>query len=141
MKITINLLIALGLLFSCEKPAVYEGPCDNEIVESTSSYNDGPYDPSTKINSIVWNGECLEISVSYSGGCEEHAFEIVTDGSIIKTDPPIINLGINHSNTDLCQAYLTESISIGLGDNIFLNDEDEIILNFTNPIFTFTLEK
>ena len=141
MKSLLSLLLILGLTTACDKQQVYQGLCDDVIYESASDYIDGPYESSTIINSIFWNGDCLEISVSYSGGCQENKFEVVTDGTIIETEPPLIKLGLIHDDTDDCEAYITETISMGLGENTFLNDEDEIILNFTTPEFTYTLKK
>ncbi|MDA9774234.1 hypothetical protein N9B82_04680 [Saprospiraceae bacterium] len=140
MRSFVGLFFLLISFSSCEnKP--YSGLCEQSILESSSDFDNGPFDPTTTINSVSWNGECLDISYTYSGGCEEHELSVITNGAIIKTDPPIAELIIKHNNTDQCEALITEVISYDLGENYFLNDEDVIILKFVNPEFSFTLEK
>lgn len=73
--------------------------------------NNEPLDPVT-IQGLNINGDCLEISVSYAGGCENHDFGLTWDGSILKSLPPQANLPLSHdSNGDMCEALISETIS------------------------------
>lgn len=67
--------------------------------------------------------DMLEVSISYSGGCKQHGFEVIWDG-IVYTDPPCnMNLLIIHNaNDDNCEALITETISINLKNLIGDND-------------------
>lgn len=138
MKHLLFIVLTVLAFVACEKP-IYTGPCDQEILKVNSTGD--LFDSTTSINDISWNGECLDISFSYSGGCSEHLIEVITDGMLTRTDPPILDLSIKHENNDSCEAWITESISYDIGMIDALNDEDEVILNFTNPEFTYTLEK
>lgn len=140
MKSLVGLFFLLVSFASCDNKT-YSGLCEQSILESSSDFDNGPFDPTTTINSVSWNGECLDISYSYGGGCGDHELSVITNGAIIKTDPPILELIIQHDNKDQCEALITELISYDLGENNFLNDEDVIILKFVNPEFNFTLEK
>ena len=86
------------------------------------------------INSANKDGDILEVSVSYSGGCLQHSFEVIWDG-IVYTDPPCyMNLIITHnSNNDTCEALITETISINLKDLIGENNyKDNCTYNIFN---------
>lgn len=79
---------------------------------------------SFKINSAKRINDILEVSISYSGGCKQHSFEVIWDG-IVYTDPPCyLNLFIIHdAKNDECEALITETLSINLeeliGDNTY----------------------
>lgn len=68
-----------------------------------------------KINSGKKNGDFIELSVSYSGGCKTHNFEIIWDGIVYTNEPCNMNFLLVHSgNNDSCEAYITETIIINL---------------------------
>lgn len=68
-----------------------------------------------KINSGKKNGDFLELSVSYSGGCKLHNFEIIWDGVVYTNNPCNLNLLLIHSESnDTCEAYITETILVNL---------------------------
>ena len=138
---TFGLISLLTLfMFGCVKPT-YTGDCDRAVIESETGFNNGPFDATSSINSISWNGNCLEISVSYSGGCEDHEIDVVTNGALIKTQPPIMELALKHDNNDPCEALITETIAYDINDIVSLKNEDIVVLNFVKPAFSFTLEK
>lgn len=67
------------------------------------------------LREITVNGREVEITVSYAGGCAPHTFEVIWDGTLIKTNPPQINLAIIHNaNGDMCEAYITEILKFNL---------------------------
>lgn len=72
------------------------------------------------------NGDFLEITVSYSGGCQIHKFDVVWDGIVFTNDPCNMNLIIIHkANNDSCEASITETIIVNLkellGNNDYIN--------------------
>jgi hypothetical protein len=72
-----------------------------------------------KINSAKRTKDLLELSISYSGGCKQHTFEVIWDGVVYTDNPCQINLLIIHNaNTDNCEALITESLSINLKELI-----------------------
>lgn len=59
----------------------------------------------------------IEVTVSYSGGCEKHSFEVIWDEKVTNTNPPGVNLVILHnSGGDNCKAYITEVLSFSLSE-------------------------
>ncbi len=51
----------------------------------------------------------LVLNVSYSGGCEEHKFEVITNGKYTSTYPPELVLYVKHfDNDDFCRGMIDE---------------------------------
>lgn len=81
---------------------------------------------SFKIVSGKKNGDFLEITVSYGGGCKLHKFDVVWDGIVYTNDPCNMNLILVHNgNNDSCEALITETIIVNLkellGNNEYIN--------------------
>ena len=61
------------------------------------------------LNTAVITGDTLSVSVSFSGGCEEHQFTLVTDGMFLESKPVQLRLSLAHdANNDPCEAFPTE---------------------------------
>ena len=58
-------------------------------------------------------GDCLELEVRYTGGCEEHEINLAARGWV-KTDPPKVEARIVHDNIDPCDAVISEYLSFDL---------------------------
>ncbi len=68
-----------------------------------------------RFNSAEIDGDTLIISVSYSGGCEDHEFTLAWDGAWAKSNPPQATLNLYHeSNDDPCEAFPTEELQFDL---------------------------
>ena len=77
-----------------------------------------------KLNSATFSDTGLDISVSYSGGCEPHDFRFVWGNS--SSDPEILELAIIHdANGDLCEAFPTETLHL---DQAQLDEIDATLL-------------
>ncbi len=79
------------------------------------SWDDLPDDPFA-VNSVTIKDDCLEISLSYGGGCEAHVFTMYLMPNRCGTPPvPPPSLVLCHeSNGDMCEAYITETVSFSL---------------------------
>lgn len=82
----------------------------------------------------------LHVTVSYSGGCREHSFELVWPEAIIMIFPPQFNVILLHdSNNDLCEAAITETLIFELSENGLGLSKDVFslmklgIINGSNP--------
>jgi len=67
----------------------------------------------------------LLVEVAYSGGCQEHAFEIEWPEAITAIYPPNFSVVLYHdANGDNCEAFLTETLEFSFDDsNLGLSDE------------------
>ena len=60
-------------------------------------------------------GTILSVDVQYSGGCKDHAFELFTDGSIMKSLPPKQSFFLRHyANEESCEALIQEKLLFDL---------------------------
>lgn len=61
-------------------------------------------------------GDFIVVDVSYSGGCAEHVFELVSDGRYESTYPPVLEVKLWHnSNEDRCRSVVDERLYFDLG--------------------------
>lgn len=115
------------LISSCDKST---SECNYIVEVSEKDFMDGPYYSSTKVQNLTWDGTCLTVTFSYAGGCEDHSYDFVSDGSIAESLPPIITLGLIHDNTDNCDALITESVTVDILDLPQLGDYGSIVFKF-----------
>lgn len=63
----------------------------------------------------VIENDTLTLTISYSGGCASHDFDLVTNGSFMESDPVQLIVALTHDdNGDTCEAYPTERYSFDL---------------------------
>ena len=67
------------------------------------------------LNSATITEDMLDISVSYSGGCEDHEFTLVASDTFLESFPVQLHVFIAHdANGDTCEAYPTENYRFDL---------------------------
>ncbi|MCH6560065.1 hypothetical protein IH799_06890 [candidate division KSB1 bacterium] len=88
------------------------------------------------LNSVVVAGNEISLNLSYSGGCEEHEFELfMSPGAFMESNPVQANLFLRHNGKDdACDAYITIEVSFDLSPlaelyQQFYGRKDEIVLN------------
>ncbi|MCX6325215.1 MAG: hypothetical protein NT144_00990 [Bacteroidia bacterium] len=128
MKTNLSFLfiVLITTLISCKKEKSDPKNENISVIElkgSASEYSDLKSNPSSgtsdpfELGDIVINGDKVEITVSYPGGCTQHAFEIVWDETVTNSNPTTINLVIIHdAQGDICEAYITEVLTFALDD-------------------------
>jgi hypothetical protein len=117
--ITALLLLTTLLLLSCKPKQVVDPPqppqppaanCGAELSRGTPSYND----PVAAMEGMP-EGDCIQLKLSYSGGCKEHDFDLYWDGSWEKTKPPVAHLHLSHNaNGDACEAIKSAKLGYNL---------------------------
>jgi hypothetical protein len=74
------------------------------------------------------DGQFLMVKLAYSGGCNEHFFEVSWDGNYMKSLPPQVNLNLTHvNNDDVCRARIEKEFAIDL-HKLFLNTPNNVFL-------------
>jgi hypothetical protein len=67
------------------------------------------------IDGLTIVGDCLEVEVSYGGGCEEHTYDPCWDGSFAESNPVQATLWIDHdAMNDSCEAFISETWTVDL---------------------------
>ncbi|MGQ8335941.1 NigD1/NigD2 family lipoprotein [Sunxiuqinia sp. A32] len=134
---------------------------EDVIIKSYETFNCIPYtdlyfynidslerDPVT-INEVSFDGDCLLINLSYSGGCAEHQIDLARIHPSCGTPPlPPPTFEIRHNaNGDMCEAWFTKTFEFDLSPLKAEFDEDvKIILggnmygeNLFNEELTFKI--
>jgi len=121
-----TLIGLLALMVACEEPGGLDGT--GTALEQCST---DPIDP-VFLSEMSIDGSTLTLDASYGGGCEEHAFQLCWDGSVMESDPVQINVALIHDgNGDSCEAEVTETLSFDLstaglsGQVVMVNIGDE----------------
>ncbi len=60
------------------------------------------------------SGNCLHITVMYSGGCGETDFQLYYNNRIMKSYPPQTNLFLSFTDNDPCRAVVKDTLSFDL---------------------------
>ncbi|SMD38893.1 hypothetical protein SAMN04488029_3931 [Reichenbachiella faecimaris] len=76
---------------------------------------DNPYSDMFQLNGLSNDSTTLIIDVAYSGGCEEHTFELIWPEVMTMIYPPRYTVILNHdANDDTCEAYLSTTLYFDL---------------------------
>ncbi|MCD6597579.1 MAG: hypothetical protein J7L04_07830 [Bacteroidales bacterium] len=114
---------------------IREAGC-NGLTTYSSKLPDDPF----AVDSVQIVDDCLKLSVSYSGGCKSHIFQL----TILPTMGPLNTLSLCHeANNDLCEAWITEKITFDLRELQSLGTHSVtfvLMLNFEGSDFSTTLQ-
>ena len=67
------------------------------------------------LNAATLQGDTLTLNVSYSGGCETHAFTLVAEERFLESFPVQLRVSLAHNaNADTCQEPITEDYHFDL---------------------------
>ena len=74
--------------------------------------------PFSITNAFIWE-DILHMTVQYLGGCRRHSFQLLWDGTKVKSIPLQIHLTLFHDNNgDPCKSIVTEELTFALSDHI-----------------------
>lgn len=140
MKGYILLLLIMITLFSCKKDGVKEaGPSEIILTKSASAYSDAisgnsayrsdPFD----LHSVTITGNIVAVTVSYSGGCMKHSFEIIWNEAFTDTSPSRTDFVIIHNaNGDMCEAYIADTLTFEVTDLVDTLSFDTVFVSISN---------
>ena len=111
----VNLLVdstgGLSVPGGCEPPAKPGYPGNVVVHHDAGPWGADSYRPGDA--GIV--GDTLRVTVSYGGGCADHAFTLVLADAFQMMDPPRLPATLAHqANGDPCEAWLTETLEFDL---------------------------
>ncbi len=85
--------------------------------------------PAVSIEKVSIDGNILNLEVSYSGGCEEHAFELISTNMYKKSMPPQLNLYLKHTNNgDACRKLIMDTLQFNIEDVKYPGGGDLVLL-------------
>lgn len=60
-------------------------------------------------------GDSLTMLVSYSGGCKPHDLKVISNGAMMKSMPPQMNVQVSHdAHEDMCEAMISQDVTVSL---------------------------
>ncbi len=101
------------LLFACGSTKNVTSEEQTEPAHDVATFGDVTQqsDPVTVLNATI-NGNILSIEVSYSGGCQDHEFNLTGSIAIMKSLPPKRAIKLMHnSNEETCRELITETLT------------------------------
>lgn len=122
-----------NVISSCDRGA----PCDVLYVEELScapwvdlyfnNYDSLARDPIT-IHEAFVDGDCLQLKISYGGGCKEHTVDLAYMHQWNPGSNDIPTFEIRHdANGDLCEALITKEFRFDL-TSLILDGKKEFVL-------------
>jgi hypothetical protein len=86
---------------------------------------------SLKIKSVTVEGDLLSVVVSYSGGCKDHEFRLISNQRYMKSLPPQLNLYLEHNgNGDMCRELIEQTLTFNVAAAQYGgNDSVTLIVN------------
>jgi hypothetical protein len=126
MKRLLSIFLIVIAAVSCKDLGDDENnPGVSEIIVTgnLSAYSDAASNRSTgtgdpfELKDVMITTDSVKITVSYSGGCKKHKFEIIWNETLSNTTPPQTRFIILHdANGDMCEAYITETLGFPIND-------------------------
>lgn len=119
MKSLLIFSIAL-LIFSCKsqknaKNSTIETNSET-MLKATIGDIETPSDL-IQITGVTISGNIMSINVNYSGGCEEHNFQLIGSENIAKSLPPIRSVKLVHNaNGDACRKLEERTLVFDISD-------------------------
>ncbi|MDP2888446.1 MAG: NigD-like C-terminal domain-containing protein [Bacteroidota bacterium] len=116
---SILFLIPFFFLYACTEQAqdveIRQGDCLQYVDLDAANYDSLKTDPINLINAQLV-GDCLKLTLQYSGGCEEHQVDLALIHPWCGTPPlPPPTFEIRHnSNEDNCKALVTKDYSFDI---------------------------
>ena len=98
-----------------EDDSVEVGDEVDPIIKITATIGDAGNSDGMTIKSASIVGNKMLVTVEYSGGCEDHTFEMVGSEVLMKSMPPKRNVYlIHHSNSDHCRELIQKTLEIDI---------------------------
>ena len=117
-KTVVFMMSILGLFFTCNNEELPRDQFKNDLIiingTSPTIKDSAPF----KLLNVNVREEILFVEVSYSGGCNEHVFELIWPEVITAVYPPDFKVTLNHKdNDDPCDAILTRTLEFPFSES------------------------
>jgi hypothetical protein len=81
-----------------------------------------------QITAVSVKGNIMSIDVNYSGGCEEHSFQLIGSASISKSLPPIRSIKLVHNaNGDACRKLEERTLEFDISELAYVQTSGSVI--------------
>lgn len=82
------------------------------IIDTSGSFDKGD---AYQIKSASLEQDSLILTITHGGGCKDHDYTLYSNGSLMKSLPPKMNLMLHHNgNEDYCRALIQKRLAFDL---------------------------
>ena len=149
----LSLAVSLTLFVSCHKkelsgsaasPAASSAATDKGSQGVKSVTVDSQTDMSNTgasytVDSLAIKGNILSVFVNYSGGCQEHSFELLSDGLIAKSMPPQVTVCLRHNNNgDACRKLVMQELKFDVSAVKYKSGDGTTVIKLGDKRITCT---
>ena len=97
-----------------------------ELTVVSSDWSIPDYNVPATIDTAFITGDILTLKVSYSGGCTEHDFELVTFKAYKKSMPPQLDVVLVHNpNGESCRSMVEETLQFDIKDARYPSEKNK----------------
>jgi hypothetical protein len=117
--------------------AINEVPAEAPAVRIDPKLNFEARTAPFSIGFVEQRGDFFAFTVSYSGGCAEHGFDLVSRGDFSATYPPEVRITLQHDDKgDRCRSMVDEKRYFDM-TNLKYNGTNKVLFILTNTNQTF----
>ena len=129
----ISALLLVFPFYSCDNNMDVITTCP-VVIHNDSRYQNSIHDASTEVKDVWLENNCLNLRLSYSGGCNDHNIELISpvlkNLSISTREKNEITLEIYHVNEDPCESIVSQQYGFDISD--FKEFASEWRISFSN---------
>lgn len=104
-----------------------------KVVATLGEIN-APSDP-IEITAVRVEGNTMFIDMNYSGGCEDHTFEVIGSEMISKSLPPIRSVQLIHTaKGDQCKKLVEETLIVDISKLAYKQENGSMIFLLVNDL-------
>ncbi len=130
--ISYSIILTLVACSVNSTPMRTTAPANSQVIFIDPSVNPLTGLDPVNIRDASQMGDFIVLDVSYSGGCEEHEFQLETKGDFTATYPPEVDITLKHnSNGDRCRGVMDKKLWFDLSP-LKYDGTNRIILVLTN---------
>lgn len=141
MRIIATLLLGftLALILNCSRKSTDAGESEDNSLSGEVIISDIRPELTQRdhfsLRDVRIRGRIIDVSLTYSGGCEDHGFRLHMNRGFAKSNPVQADIYVEHSsNDDFCRMMVNQTVSFDLGPVVNLYHQmsgktDRIIIN------------
>ena len=82
------------------------------VIDQSGAFDKGD---AYQIKSAAIEQDSLVLTITHGGGCKDHEYTLYTNGALMKSLPPKMNLLLHHNgNEDYCRALIQKRLAFDL---------------------------
>lgn len=99
------------------------------IIDQSGNFDQGDQ---YNVDSARIQDDSLHMTITHGGGCKDHEYKLYTNGAMMKSLPPKMNMVLHHNgNEDYCRALIQKELAFNIAELKSMSN-GRIIINLAN---------